>query len=292
MRCVVIRELLSPPTATLSTMVPFTIDRTPIVTVSTSSAAALPNGTPVQIDVDLNNDGDFTDATETSYSQTSLFNGAAALTIEPALPDASLNSYTVRLRARFTDPNQVNVVSPVESLIVDTAMSSALSNYVHNNDDSYHYSLANTVDFGTFMFYALDMTSQTWRSGDDVDKPVWRHWVEVVVPKGEIQSTALLFITGGNNNFGAPPSSPDARMAQIALATGSVTVTLTTVPNEPVIFTDEVGQRLRRRNHRLHVRQIHGTPRRTGQRDLAAIDRDGQVRGAAPWMRRKTSSRK
>lgn len=240
----VIRQLLSPPTATLSTLVPFTIDRTPIVTVSTSSTTPLPDGIPVQIDIDLNNDGDFTDATEMGYSRSSLFNGAARVTIEPALPDATLSSYSVRLRARFADQNQVNVVSPVETLIVDTSMSTALEDYVHNADDSYQYTVANEVDFGPYMFYALDMTSQTWRSTADVNKPVWRHWVEVVVPKGPIQSTALLFITGGNNvDFDTAPTSPITTMAEIALATGSVTVMLRTVPSEPVIFTDEDFQR-------------------------------------------------
>ena len=247
---VVIRQLLSPPTATLSTLVPFTIDRTPIVTVSTSSTGELPNDTPVHVDVDLNNDGDFTDATETNYGETSLFNGAARLTLPELPPAPESGSYSVRLRARFTDPNLVNIVSPVETLIVDTAMSSALENYVHNDDDSYEYTVAHTAFFPAtansqaFTFYALLMTSQTWRSAADVNKPVWRHWVEVVVPEGPIPSTALLFITGGNNqNFVTPPTSPDARMALIASATGSVTVMLRTVPSEPVIFTDEVGQR-------------------------------------------------
>jgi PhoPQ-activated pathogenicity-related protein len=239
----VIRELLSPPTAALSTLVPFTIDRTPIVTVTTSSATALPNGTPVQIDVDLNNDGDFTDATEMGYAQASLFNGSARQTLPELPPTPESGSYSVRLRARFTDPNQVNVVSPVESLIVDTAMSSALYDYVHNADTSYHYSLANTVAHDGYTYYALDMTSQTWRSTDDVNKPVWRHWVDVVVPAGQLQTTALLFITGGNNNFGAPPSDADAALVSVAKATGSVVVVLHTVPNEPVIFTDETGNR-------------------------------------------------
>ena len=240
---VVIRQLLSPPTATLSTLVPFTIDRTPIVTVTTTSVGALPNGTPVQIDVDLNNDGDFTDGTETGYSQTSLFNGAARLTLPELPPTPESGSYSVRLRARFTDPNLVNAVSPIETLIVDTAMSSALANYVHAVDPSYHYSAGDPVNYGAYTYYALDMTSQTWRSETDVDKPVWRHWVEVVVPAGPLQSTAFLFIDGGNNNFGAPPSNADPALVQLALATGSVVVDLKTVPSEPLIFTDESENR-------------------------------------------------
>lgn len=240
---IVIGQLLSPPTAALSTLVPFTIDRTPIVTVTTSSAGGLPNGTPVQIDVDLNNDGDFSDATETSYSQTSLFDDAARLTLPELPPAPPSGSYSVRLRARFTDPYLVNVVSPVETLIVDTAMSSALASYVYTFDPSYQYSVANIVDYGAYTFYALDMTSQTWRSEADVDKPVWRHWVEVVVPAGPLQSTAFLFIDGGSNNFGAPPSNADPALVQLALVTHSVVVDLKTVPNEPVIFTDEVDNR-------------------------------------------------
>lgn len=239
----VIRQLLSPPTAALSTLVPFTIDRTPIITVTTTSATPLPNGTPVQIDVDLNNDGDFTDATESGYAQASLFNGAARQTLPELPPMPESGPYTVRLRARFTDPNQVNVVSPVENLIVDTATSSALSDYVHAADASYHYSLARTVDYGSYMYYALDMTSQTWRSTADVNKPVWRHWVDVIVPAGQLQTTALLFITGGNNDFSDVPTNADPARVQMATETHSVVVVLHTVPNEPVIFTDETGNR-------------------------------------------------
>ncbi len=243
----VIRHLLSPPTATLSTLVPFSIDRTPIITVAATSEAEL-NDTPVTVDVDLNNDGDFSDEAEMGYSQAVVYNGSARLTLPelPAPPPSG--TYSIRLRARFTDPDGISAVSPVEPLIIDTAMSTALSDYVHAADASYQYTLDRTVDhtdsaLGPYMYYALKMTSQTWRSETDVNKPLWQHWVDVIVPAGELQTTALLFITGGNNNLGDAPTDADAALVQVAEATGSVVVVLHTVPNEPVIFTDETGNR-------------------------------------------------
>ena len=41
------------------------------------------------------------------------------------------------------------------------------------------------------------MTSQTWRSTDDVDDPEWNHWMGVYVPNGPIVGTALMAIAGG-----------------------------------------------------------------------------------------------
>jgi len=241
---VVINRLLNPTHVSIATAVPFSIDTTPGVTVKVTSPAAVPDGTTVKVDVDLNNDGDYSDAGELARSTGSLFQGGADFDLFPALPlNGPSGPYTVRLRARVTDGDGLEGVSSSIPLIVDTEMSSALEDYVHAADPSYQFSLARTVVGTGYAYYVLDMTSQTWRSAADVNKPVWRHWVELIVPAGTITGTSLLIVSGGSNNFGSPPSNPDPNAVLLATTSKSVIVNLRVVPNEPVIFTDETRTR-------------------------------------------------
>jgi RHS repeat-associated protein len=77
--------------------------RAPQVSVTASDALGLPNGTPVALDVDLNNDGQFTDPGEMNYASGMLINGTAVLTL-PALPGAG--PYGVRARVSDLAGNQ------------------------------------------------------------------------------------------------------------------------------------------------------------------------------------------
>ena len=100
--------------------------------------------------------------------------------------------------------------------------------------------------------YALDLTSQTWRDGDEVSHPAWTHMVQVVVPApvGEdgaaldaaLPETALLFI-GGNTRRENPPRAIDWMLAQMALATNSVVVMLPNVPNQPMVLNNDGDRR-------------------------------------------------
>lgn len=233
------------PVVAASTIASYTDDLTPHVTVTAAGPVVLTNGTQVVLDVDLNNDGDFDDAGELGRTLSTLFNNKSVFQLTPALDptDPVDGAYLVQVRARVTDAAGNEGISPLHSLQVDTLGSDALANYLSVVDPSYTYSVARTVVGSGYTYYVLDMTSQTWRSAADVDKPNWRHWVELVVPNGAIGSTALLFVTGGSNNFGSPPSTPDATLLQAALATQTVTVLLRQVPSEPLKFTDEAFTR-------------------------------------------------
>ncbi len=75
-----------------------TTSRGPVVRVTASDLNGLPNGTTVTLDVDLNNDGNFTDAGEAGYASGTLTNGAADVKL-PTL--AGTGTYAVR--ASVTD---------------------------------------------------------------------------------------------------------------------------------------------------------------------------------------------
>ena len=72
----------------------------------------------------------------------------------------------------------------------------ALDRYVAAPDSSYKYELVQTIPGNGYTTYVLNMTSQTWRSAAEVDRPEWRHWLTVIKPATVKQSTGFLFITG------------------------------------------------------------------------------------------------
>src|SRR5215204_352464 len=82
----------------------------------------------------------------------------------------------------------------------------ALDRYVAEPDPSYRYELVDTLVGGGFSASVLRMTSQTWLTEKEVDHPVWQHWLTVVRPAKVGSAKALLFITGGGRDRGAPKS--------------------------------------------------------------------------------------
>jgi PhoPQ-activated pathogenicity-related protein len=118
----------------------------------------------------------------------------------------------------------------------------ALDAYVHAADSSYAFSLNSTITSSGYTDYVVNMTSQTWRTSSDVNKPVWTHWLQIIVPDTVKSKTAILNINGGSNTASAPTAA-DSISVQAALATGSIVVFLPDVPSEPLTFTDETTPR-------------------------------------------------
>ncbi len=242
----VFNGLLRPTEVVLDTLMPFTIDLTPRLQVYVADGVSVPDGTPVYVDVDLNNDGQFT-GDELNYTVSSMHRGRSEFALGPALPaNDGPETYSINLRARVQNSAGVLTPTAVQPMIVDTQMSDALASYVNTPDPSYTWSVEHQSmgPGNAYAYFVVKMTSQTWRDGD-VNIPVWDHWVKIVVPQGvTLSQTAVLLITGGSNTSSLP-TSPDASMVTTALATNSVTVELRIVPNEPVIFFDEQPTRSR-----------------------------------------------
>ena len=117
-----------------------------------------------------------------------------------------------------------------------------LDDYVAKPDPSYAFNLVKTIPGDDYTVFILDMTSQTWRSSRDVDRPVWKHWVTVVRPREVRGNTGLLLIDGGSN--GAPaPDQADPMLLRFARTTKTVTVQIGMVPNEPLTFAGETAPR-------------------------------------------------
>ncbi len=119
------------------------------------------------------------------------------------------------------------------------AQPTALDRYVAQRDPVYSWKLVHTLPGDGYRTHVLELTSQKWRTEQDVDRPIWKHWLTIVRPDKLKTSKALLFIGGGRNGDPAP-SKPSERVARIAGETGSVVAELGMVPNQPLRFTDSM----------------------------------------------------
>lgn len=117
------------------------------------------------------------------------------------------------------------------------AQPTPLDRYVHAPDKAYGWKLIRTIPGTEQTTYVLELTSQSWRSGKDVDRPVWKHWLTIVRPKTLKSSTALLVIGEGANTDPAPEKASDRTM-RIASETHTAVAELRMVPNQPLRFTD------------------------------------------------------
>src|SRR5947209_13849700 len=104
---------------------------------------------------------------------------------------------------------------------VTVAQETALDRYVAQRDPVYAWRQVTTIPGDGVRTDVLELTSQTWRTSKDVDRPVWKHWLSITRPERVTSNKALLFIGGGNNNNPAP-SKANERSARIARETGTV----------------------------------------------------------------------
>lgn len=112
-----------------------------------------------------------------------------------------------------------------------------LDAYVAKPDPAYKWELKASYPGDGQTTYVLEMTSQTWRTAADVDRPVWTHWMTIVKPDVVKHDKALLFIWQGDNTDPAPTKAQD-RSIRMAKETGSVVAEVGMVPNQPLHFTD------------------------------------------------------
>ena len=106
-------------------------------------------------------------------------------------------------------------------IITPSASGTALDDYVAAPDTNYSYNLINTISEFGYTGYILDMTSQKWRTSAEIGRPLWRHWLTIVVPDLINHNTCMLIIGGGDNNPD-PPDSVDLSLVSTAITAQTV----------------------------------------------------------------------
>ena len=120
----------------------------------------------------------------------------------------------------------------------------ALDAYVAKPDPAFAWKVDHTISGPGYHGAVLEMTSQTWLTAAQVDKPVWKHWLTVIVPDDLVKNgrvkhkTGFLYIAGGGSQDAAPKAAPQ-RWVKMALETGSVVSELDDVPNQPLRFAED-----------------------------------------------------
>ncbi|XP_071813794.1 uncharacterized protein [Apostichopus japonicus] len=130
----------------------------------------------------------------------------------------------------------------------------ALDEYIQRPDPSYCYRVltrtipttnrAKHIDHNWIQkianTYVINMTSQTWLTGDDVDKSVWWHYMTVSIPEViRREDTALLLIQGEENTDNPPNPFTDRSIhhfAKLANKLQMVVATVYQIPNGPINF--------------------------------------------------------
>ena len=118
-----------------------------------------------------------------------------------------------------------------------------LDDYVARPDPSFGWKLVGQITGPGYRAAVLELTSQTWLSFEEVDRPVWKHWLTIVIPDTVRHDASFLYITGGNNTDPAP-TKVIGRFIKMAVETRSVVAQLEGVPNQPLIFADRPGEPL------------------------------------------------
>jgi PhoPQ-activated pathogenicity-related protein len=120
-----------------------------------------------------------------------------------------------------------------------SAAETALDRYLAKPDPSYSWKVAAKIHHPKLQCttFVIALTSQTWRSADEVDKPVWTHWLTIVRPDQARAGTAFLFIGGGSRKD-PQPKGASPRVLSLATETNTVVGEISDVPNQPLAFAD------------------------------------------------------
>lgn len=120
----------------------------------------------------------------------------------------------------------------------------ALEKYIALDDGAFKWELVKStrIDGPVFgSWHALRMTSQVWRSKDEVNIPEWTHWVSIWVPDRLVSDKPILFIGGGRRKSD-PPADPPLELQRLATA-GAIAVTISNVPSQPLRLNGDPADR-------------------------------------------------
>ena len=138
----------------------------------------------------------------------------------------------------MTKPFALRAALPLFLVWSVLAADTALDRYVRKPDPSYHYDVVNTIHGDGYTLYVVNMISQTWRKPDEVNQPVWKHWLTIVKPDNVTGNTGYLFLNGGSVTDKVPDRANPAYV-ELAMATHTVAADLQGVPNEPLTFAED-----------------------------------------------------
>jgi len=121
-----------------------------------------------------------------------------------------------------------------------TGYSTALFDYVNTPDNTYSYQHFLSLPGPGVTSHIFSMNSQQWRSGSEIDRTTWSHWIIISIPDTVTSDKSMLIIDGDRNrDFPRLDSSALQISAQFALTSQSIVSVVSQVPNQPLSFPDQ-----------------------------------------------------
>ncbi|XP_041349105.1 autocrine proliferation repressor protein A-like [Gigantopelta aegis] len=119
-----------------------------------------------------------------------------------------------------------------------------LDDYVNTPDCHYTWNALEWKYKGEgYTLHLVNMTSQKWLTENEVDRPVWFHYIVIAVPDVIVhRDTAFMYISGGHNEYEYTPDLTDhfvSFISMMAVSTGTVTANLRQIPNQPLYFKND-----------------------------------------------------
>ncbi|KAI3379567.1 hypothetical protein SNEBB_009555 [Seison nebaliae] len=130
------------------------------------------------------------------------------------------------------------------------AVETPLDIYVKRADPNFNFVEIRRYDLSDHTIHILNFTSQKWLNESYVKPTIWWHFMSVCVPKNLSRpDAAILFIDGHGNDPNDVPKPTDTTISLLtifSITTGSVSVVIRQVPNEPTLFYDDPSKKIRK----------------------------------------------
>lgn len=131
-----------------------------------------------------------------------------------------------------------------------TKENSALKDYIEKPDNSFAWRVVDSIQGEGVTKYVLHMSSQTWRSAQEVDRILWRHWLVVYVPD-TIKHDSIFLKVGGSKNRYPYPNKVNKFLIHLAKQSQSLTAELFYAPNQPLMFLSDESMKIRKEDEIL-----------------------------------------
>ena len=109
-----------------------------------------------------------------------------------------------------------------------------LKDYVKAENKDFGFVIKDSIKELDYSLYHIKMTSGKWLNKKLVNKPIWWHWVDVVIPTNLSSSNALLFVGGGSTEQNK--IYLDSISIAQSIASESVVAHISNIPFQPISF--------------------------------------------------------
>jgi len=113
--------------------------------------------------------------------------------------------------------------------------SNKLQDYIRDRKN-FSYKLEDSIRIDRAIIYRFKMNSGKWLTNEEVNEPLWWHWLDIVVPDIIDTQTALLFIGPGSKEDSK--KYLDNLSIQKAIENKSIVSHVSNIPFQPLRFID------------------------------------------------------